>query len=428
MPILSNSTLLQGVGLILLAAVIVQTLLLLLRSWRQLHNQQQQQQLALELMQHQVETARTRHSYARAELESWQGHRKFVVADTVRESGDSLSVYLGPHDGHPLPVFRPGQHLVFRFNIPGEERPLNRCYSLSSAPNNDYYRITVKRLPPPPEQPRLAPGKVSNHISNHLKKGDILDVRAPKGDFYLDPGEQDAVVLIGGGIGITPFISMLMTLAGHGFRREVWLFYGVRSAQEYVFKSYLELLQERYPDRFHLNVFCSRDTSASLPKGYHQGRISLAFIRNTLPSNNFRFYVCGPPSMMQDIVHGLRQWRVPAQRISFEAFGAATIRQLDTGTVRSAPERARNTDCRIRFSRSARTLDWDNRYASLLEFGLDHGIMLESGCGAGECSTCEIAVKSGKVHYIKAPSEPPGVGNCRPCVCVPDSELLELDA
>ena len=426
MNALLDADLIQLAGLVLIGAVMLQALLWLAGTLRQNAYQRRQQQLALELLRQQVDTARTRHRQADEERQSWQGHRKFVVTKINREASDIASLYLKPHDERPLPGFRPGQHLTFKFDIPGERRLVNRCYSLSDGPLPEHYRITVKRVPPPPGKD-VPPGRSSNYINDAIKEGDILDVKAPKGDFFLDLSQRTPVVLVGGGIGITPFISMLAALSAQGFQREAWLFYGVRTGADHVFKSYLEQLAKKH-DSFHLYVVYSGVDPADLPAGgnYHHGRVSLELLARILPSNNYAFYVCGPPAMMNSLVPALLDWGVARSRIHFEAFGPASIKGFEP--VNKVPLAApTQTAFKITFSRSGKTLAWDPGFDSLLAFGTAKGVAMDSGCSAGECLTCEIALKSGSVHYVKEPSEAPDTGNCLPCVCVPQSDL-EIDA
>jgi ferredoxin len=131
---------------------------------------------------------------------------------------------------------------------------------------------------------------------------------------------------------------------------------------------------------------------------------------------------------MYDMFSGLQDWGVPHQRIRYEAFGSASIKQLETHTetvIDAAQSAAGPT---ISFSRSGKNLSWDANASPLLEFGIAQGIAMDWGCSAGECNTCEVAIKGGRVRYLKTPSEAPEEGNCLPCICVPDSEFLEIDA
>ena len=156
---------------------------------------------------------------------AWSGFRKFVLKGKVLEGQDICSFYLTPHDGQPLPPYLPGQYLTFQTQIPGVNRVTTRCYSLSDGPlNPDYYRITVKRIPPKDGDAHGQYGLVSTFFQHDVQADDLIDVKAPAGHFYLDINERGPVVLIGGGIGITPMLSMLNYITATGSTRETWFF------------------------------------------------------------------------------------------------------------------------------------------------------------------------------------------------------------
>lgn len=387
-----------------------------------------QQRLSLELLEQRIETARQRHRVVADETSAWRGFRKFVVARTVIEGDGIKSVYLAPHDGRELPQFQPGQHLTFKFQVPKETKSVNRCYSISDGPDSRHYRITVKRVPPPRESD-FPPGKASNYINDEVSQGDIIDVKAPKGSFFLDLSERGPVVLIGGGVGITPFLSMLAALGEQGFPRETWLFYGVRNPAEQVEKERLDKLSHQF-ENFHLNIVYSDvpvENTQSV-SGYHSGHCSIDLLKESLPSNNYVFYICGPPPMMNAIMPALLDWGVPKHNIRFEAFGPASIKGFEP---EKAPESVLpstiGAQATVKFAKSGKSVIWSPEVGSLLDLGQTHGVHMDSGCCAGECLTCEIALVSGQVRYLKDPSETPDPGNCLPCVCVPQGDV-ELDA
>lgn len=144
--------------------------------------------------------------FSRKNAIGWAGWRKFVLQKRVTESETITSFYLRPDDGKPLPAFRPGQFLTIQVEIPGQERPVIRTYTVSDAPNRDYYRLSVKR----DKTEGQPPGLVSNHLHDHFEVGDSLLATAPTGNFYLAEKGSRPIVLISAGVGITPMISMLM--------------------------------------------------------------------------------------------------------------------------------------------------------------------------------------------------------------------------
>lgn len=172
---------------------------------------------------------------------AWAGTREFRVVSRAYEDAarSQCSFYLQPVDGQPLPDFRPGQFLTFVLQLKddtrqGERRSVTRCYSLSDAPAPDHYRVSIKRVPPPAGRPELAPGLSSNHFHDQVQVGDVLQVKAPSGHFYIDPDPSVPAVLVAGGIGITPMMSMLRWCLSRQPERQVHLYYGLRQGNECV--------------------------------------------------------------------------------------------------------------------------------------------------------------------------------------------------
>ena len=158
---------------------------------------------------------------AKAEIsgKSPQGFRTLVLDRKIAESENITSFYLVPEDAKPLEPFLPGQFLPIRLAVPGQAKPLNRTYSISDCPNGEYYRLSIKREPPPPGQPELPAGISSNYFHDMLETGAKLRVRAPRGKFILDSRAKLPAVLVSAGVGITPMISMLNTIVATGSGR-----------------------------------------------------------------------------------------------------------------------------------------------------------------------------------------------------------------
>lgn len=355
---------------------------------------------------------------------TWDGFRKFVVARKIAEANDVCSFYLEPHDRRPLPSFLPGQFLTFRIPIPGLVKPAVRCYSLSDAPRPDYFRVTIKRIGAPPSKPNVPSGLVSSFFHNDLDEGDIVDVKAPAGQFHLDPSDTTPVVLIGGGVGLTPVLSMLNAIVDANARRDVWFFYGIRNRGEHAMADHLRRLAAENPN-LYLHV-CYSDPAPEDRVGHdyqHAERVSVDLLKRVVESNVPNFYICGPPPMMQSLVEGLIEWGVPAERIHHEAFGPASVKSASAG-LPAAPAGERAVE--IAFSRSARRCAWDGR-STLLEMAEASGVRIDSGCRAGNCGTCLTALKSGDVEYRNPPGTAIEAGSCLACVAVPKGNV-ELDA
>lgn len=356
---------------------------------------------------------------------SWSGFRKFRIAGKVLEADSICSFYFEPHDKRPLPGFLPGQYLTFQLDIPGQTKPVIRCYSLSDSPTRkEHYRCTIKQLPPPRDKPEAPGGLVSGHFHQNLEVGDIVDVKAPSGHFHLNVDGDGPVVLIGGGIGLTPVLSMLNYLTDNNSPREIRFFYGVRNSSEHVMKDYLNELAAKHPN-VHLHI-CYSDPLPSDEPGrdyQHNERVSVDLFKQVLPSNNYDYFLCGPPPMMASVTEGLEKWGVPDSRVHFEAFGPASVKKV------SHPETVaqEGSGIEVEFARSGKKLTWDGSANSLLEFAEANGIAMDCGCRAGSCGSCQTAVRSGSVNYTKEPDFEAEDGSCLTCVSVPKS-ALSLDA
>ena len=371
---------------------------------------------------------RSRLERMREEL-SWGGWRKFEIAQRVDEGGDVCSFVLAPHDKRLLPPFMPGQYLTFQLKLPGQTKPAVRCYSLSDAPATEGYRISVKRQVPPRDETKADVTKSSsNWLHSTVREGDILDVKAPSGHFFLDPSQHQPVVLIGGGVGITPVLSMLNTLVARDSEQEIWFFYGVRNGREHIMKEHLErIANEHLNVRMHVCYSDPEETDREGKDFQHKGRVGVDLFKKLVPSNNYDFLFCGPPPMMTSLYEGLHEWGVPDKHIHFEAFGPASVRRVGQATQSQADPSVAPKNFEIVFARSGKTVAWSGEFDSLLDLAEANGIPMESGCRAGNCGTCVAAVKFGDVSYAITPGYPRESGTCLTCCSVPKSNLT-IDA
>ena len=359
---------------------------------------------------------------------AWSGFRTFKVSRKVFEDTTQsiCSFYLAPEDGQPLPSFKPGQFLTFQLDIPskdGNTEQIVRCYSLSDAPYPDCYRVSIKRVLQAVGDNAL-PGRSSNYFHDHITVGDRLEVRAPSGNFHIDKSDSP-VVLIGGGIGITPMLSILNWCLANQPSREIWLFYGVRNSQELVMQSHLETLANTHSN-FRLWICFSNPLPDDIAKqNYpHHGRVDINLLRTMLPLKPYHFYICGPTPMMESLVPALDHWGVPDENIHFEAFGPASIKLNRSSTTIAAVQTAEaDTDIVVNFASSNKQLQWKASANSLLEFAEDSGIMVSSGCRAGICGTCQTTIRSGEVTYHQTPEFQPESGTCLLCICSPKTNL-----
>jgi uncharacterized protein len=420
----------QVIGAAIGGVVLLQLLLALGASLARLRAQHAIRQRSMRLLEERISaTSALRQQREEARL-GWNGFRKFVVDKKVVEAEGVLSLYLIPHDQKPLPLFAPGQFLTFRCSVSGHDKPLIRCYSLSCPPNKLYYRVTIKRVPPPADHPDAPPGVVSNHFHDRVREGDILDVQAPRGNFNIDPSLQTPLVLIAGGVGVTPMLSMIGAIAASRSKRLTYLFLGVRNRLEHPEKDYLETIAQNHANiRIH-TCYSQPTADCRLGRDYNfAGRISLDVLRRVLPSSNFDFYLCGPSEMMKSLLAELHAWGVPSDRVFTEAFGPASGKVLAAVPPPEPPtvETGAPSGWEIRFARSGRQLAWDNRCGNLLEFSRKNGIILDSGCETGNCGSCLVAIREGRIKHVGDVNADCEDGACLTCIAVPEGPL-ELDA
>jgi ferredoxin-NADP reductase len=339
------------------------------------------------------------------------------------DNRSTCSFYLVPVDGKPLPAFRPGQFLTFKLSVEDSvaHRPKTvvRCYSISDVSRPDHYRISIKRIPAPADRSNAPPGLSSSFFHDHVKENSHLLVKAPSGHFHLMEDEPLPIVLIGGGIGITPMLSILNTVLEGEMNREIWLYYGVRNSDEHIMKEHLQTLA-RENDNFHLHIcYSAPNENDQVGVGYqHHGRVDISLLRTTLKLMRYQFYICGPRPMMESLVPGLEDWGVDSGDIYYESFGPASLVKHE-----KAVPSATTQPITVSFSRSGKSIPWDLAAESLLDFAEANDIEVESGCRAGSCGSCQTAVKTGEVDYNQEPDVDVVPGHCLLCISTPISDL-----
>ena len=156
---------------------------------------------------------------------AWLGFRQMRVARIRKETDEVTSFVLAPTDGKAIPDFQAGQFVVLRLHLGPDKPPVLRSYSLSDLPAADHLRISVKSE---------LNGIGSSFLCSHTQEGDLLDVSAPRGSFTLRPS-ANPVVLLSAGVGATPVMSMLHSLAAENSQREIWWIYGARNRVNHPF-------------------------------------------------------------------------------------------------------------------------------------------------------------------------------------------------
>jgi ferredoxin-NADP reductase len=412
---MSTATFFQLTGLILCGTAFATLAVELLQGVQYLRASRHQFAREQELLRVQLE--RARRTMAPHEGRSWDGWRKFRVKWKVRESADCHSLYLVPHDRRPLPPYRPGQYVTLRCRVPGVAESQVRCYSLSDQPRPDGYRLTVKKT----IRVNGEPGRVSGYLNDVIQEGDLLDLAAPQGAFSLDLQDDRPLVLLAGGIGITPLLSMLQASIAEMPGRDTYLFYGVPNGDQHPFRTQLAKLAAEHGNLRMVTCYSRPQPSDRLHEDFDvQGRIGMELIKQHLPSNNFDFYICGPGEFTADLTEGLAAWNVPGKSIRFEAFGPATPSRKPAAGVPC-------DDTNVTFCRSAKQSVWTNQHSSLLDLAESMGVFIESGCRTGNCGTCATAIRAGHVQHTHQAGTALADGSCLPCIAVPNGSV-ELDA
>lgn len=339
--------------------------------------------------------------------------RPFRVMKIVEESRVIRSLTLVPVDTFALAPHRPGQHLPIRVQLPGADAPSLRTYTLSSAPSDDAYRLSVKKE-----------GAVSSYLHN-LKVGDTLEARAPAGSFTIDATVRKPVVMLAGGVGITPMIAMLRYLVFEGFRlrrtRPMWLFYAARTRAERAFDDELAALVEQAKGALRvIRVLSTVDGLVEKQDYDIAGRLDMQALRNALPFDDYEFFVCGPPGFMQACYDGLRSLNIADERIHAEAFGPAALRRTPSAAdaLPAGPPPATQAVA-VAFLATGKEARWTPDSGSLLELAEARGVDAPFSCRTGTCGTCATRVVKGTVAYTRAPTITVPEGQALICCSVP---------
>ncbi|PAL05870.1 NO-inducible flavohemoprotein [Peribacillus simplex] len=262
--------------------------------------------------------------YAEAEHQEggWEGYRIFTLDKKVVESDVVTSFYLKPKNKESISSYQAGQYLTLKAEIPGEKYTHIRHYSLSDSPGKDYYRISVKREDAHGDAP---PGIVSNYLHQQLKAGDTLKFSAPAGDFVLDHTELP-VVLISGGIGITPLLSMLNTVAEKQPQRQVTFIHATINSQTHAFKEHVKQLANNQQNIKSFVVYDAPTEDDRTSQHFDkEGYVDLDFLQSIIPSKEANFYFCGSIPFMEAINKALSQWGVSKDHIHYEVFSPLAI-------------------------------------------------------------------------------------------------------
>lgn len=253
---------------------------------------------------------------------AWAGFRPMRVAAVARESRSVFSLELEPADGGALVRAGPGQFVTLRLVTATGHPALLRSYSLSGSPGEAHHRISVKQE---------LHGATSSYLRERIRVGDTLEVAAPRGAFLLRQG-AGAVALLSAGIGATPVLAMLHSLADSGSTRPVWWVHGARNGSEHPFAREVGELLEALPNARRYIAYSHPLSSDRLGVDFDAaGHVDIAAIRQLEIPQAAHFYVCGPDAFMRDLTAGLARSGVAADRLHVEIFGSG--RPITPGVI-----------------------------------------------------------------------------------------------
>lgn len=324
----------------------------------------------------------------------------YEISDAIPESAEITSFLLRRADGKTLASHAPGQFLPIRLTVPGQEAPVVRTYTVSDAPNGEYYRLSVKREP--------GAALVSNHLHDHARPGFRLEAMAPRGKFVLDQSSDRPVVLISAGVGITPMIAMTNFIIAEGKRtrkfRRTHFIHGARNGSVAAFGDHLRQLAAGHDSlTLHTRLSQPGDTDRLGETHDSEGQVDIALLKDLLPLDDYDFYLCGPPRFMQSLFDGLIASGVREERIHYESFGPATV--LGKGPA-PAGAKATGKPVKVGFSGSETEVEWTPDAGTLLELAESAGLTPEFSCRSGVCGTCATRMTCGSVDYLSEPSAP----------------------
>jgi ferredoxin-NADP reductase len=336
------------------------------------------------------------------------------VAEVKKESDLITSFYLRRADGKPLYRWEAGQFLPIRVTIPGRTEPALRTYTISTCYNPDFYRLSIRRG----EEDAL----VSKFMHVHGKPGFRFHALKPRGKFVFDRSSNRPVVLVSGGVGITPMIAIAEYIVEEsrctGNYRSIHFIHGTQNGRVQAFGKRIRELAAQHPT-LNVHVCFSRpEPEDRIGINYDsKGRIDSTLLTALLPPADYDFYLCGPSEFMNTLYSGLTATGVHPERIHYESFGPGTVLKPE---LQSKPSADRNgTAIHVKFARSSIETPWSHDDGTLLELAEKAGLAPAFGCRSGICGTCKVRIISGVVEYLEEPLADRGHGEILLCCSVP---------
>jgi nitric oxide dioxygenase len=251
----------------------------------------------------------------------WTGWRLFKVMRKEVESSEICSFYLSPADGGKVPYHKPGQYISIKLLLPELKMNQIRQYSISSAPSETYYRISVKRET---NNDLDINGIVSNQLHDNIDVGQFVELSAPSGNFVLPEDANAPVMFISGGVGITPFMSMAEHLLQQDTKPHIIWLHGCRNEQVHAFKEQLKELSTNN-SQFHAYTFYDQCTEKDKKNDIYEGQLDINKIGTLQHEAGMNYFICGPSFFIQKQFNDLKKLGVDGKNIFFEEFGPQSL-------------------------------------------------------------------------------------------------------
>jgi ferredoxin-NADP reductase/ferredoxin len=348
------------------------------------------------------------------------GFRRLAVAAIDRESEDVISITMQVPDGKPLEAALPGQFVVLRLQPATGGLPLFRSYSLSGPVSTERYRISVKVEPN---------GAAGAYLRDHVRVSNALDVSSPRGSFILQTNDRP-VMLLSAGIGATPVLAMLYSLAEARSTRQVLWLHAARDRAHHPFATEVRRLILALPSGRSYVCYSRPDSVDRLGEDFDAaGHLSRSHFEEASVAREAEVYLCGPNRFMVDMKRELASFGVAAERIHLEIFQGSE--PMTPGVVGRAmaiahlPKDEANTGPLVSFARSGIAAHWKaSGYQSILELAEACDVPARWSCRTGVCHSCESGLVSGAVVYEPEPLDKPAEGNILVCCSQPAGDIV----
>lgn len=251
----------------------------------------------------------------------WTGWKPFRIGRREIESDEICSFYLYPTDSGKLPDYKPGQYISIKIYLPQLNLNQIRQYSLSDEPGKDYYRISVKK-----EKSELinTDGMISNYLHDSGQPGTIVELSSPSGNFVLPEENNFPLVFISGGIGATPFVSMIKYLSSKQHSHPICWLHACRSRDVHAFREFYQEMENSGLD-FTGHIFYDKCSLEDIQAGVNEGHLNIGSLENTRYYKNTRYYICGPAGFIKKQFGDLKKIGVDSEKIFFEEFGPQVL-------------------------------------------------------------------------------------------------------